>query len=434
MIKSIDMGKTSYADLHEVFKISREELASRKARLFPQGKAADEVATTSIFLSTLSAVKEYREELLLGLGVNKIKHKNIQLHAYTEISNPDETERPDGLLVITSGKKNPIIEWACFVEVKVGKNKIEEDQISRYADFARDIGINEIITISNQLVSTPFDSPVKLNKRSFKLYHWSWQFLKVMSSLLIRQEKIIDEDHVYILEELRRYFDGHKNISSFVHMGSEWSEAIMSIHDHTADQKVAIPALKAICSAYIQEEKDVALQLTDRSDYNIQLVVKSDREAEIESQIQESKVIRSTYMIDEDKKNIFTIEIDLIRHSIKCSASLCIEKGKAQAQTTALLGMFESDSGYTDSIFVDALYPRKKKVEGDFSILNLLNQKSDGEPYGCIDKRLGDEIKIFNVRTKDILGKDFKAAKNFITQLENIAFRFLTQVVINIKR
>lgn len=434
MINKIDMGTTSFEDLHQVFKISAEELEAHKARLFPIGNTSDETSTTSIFLSSLSAVKEYREELLLGLDVGKIKNRNVQLHAYTEVPSANDADRPDGLLVITSGKRNPIIEWACFVEVKVGNNDIFEEQIERYTDFARDIGINNIITISNQLVTTPFDSPVSTNKRSFNLYHWSWQFLKVTASHLVRTDRVEDEDHVYILTELRRYFDSHRNVKNFVNMGKDWSTAIMSIHEHSVSQKVANEPLSIICDAYIQEEKDVALQLTDKSDYYIQLVSKGDREEDIIEQVQSSKVITSTYMIENDRKNTFSIEVDLIRHTIRCSTQLAISKGKAQAQTTAMLKMFEAESGYTDSIYIDAVYPRNRQVSGDVSIADLLNQKRDGEPYSILNKDFGEEIKVFTVRTKDMLGKDFKAAKNFITKLEDIAYRFLTQVSSNIKR
>tara|TARA_B100001063_G_C16698472_1_gene521195 strand:+ start:687 stop:1097 length:411 start_codon:yes stop_codon:yes gene_type:complete len=130
----------------------------------------------------------------------------------------------------------------------------------------------------------------------------------------------------------------------------------------------------------------------------------------------------------------FSIEVDLIRHTILCSTQLAITKGKAQAQTTAMLRMFEAESGYTDSIYIDAVYPRKRQVSGDVSIADLLNQKRDGEPYSILNKDFGEEVKVFTVRTKDRLGKEFKAAKNFITKLEDIAYRFLTQVSSNIKR
>ncbi|MBD3654723.1 hypothetical protein [Kangiella sp.] len=181
MIKRIDPGKTPYSELHHLFRFdSQQALERKKARLFPKGNSESETSTVSIFLATLSAVKEFREELFLSLGINKITNKNIQLHVFTELFNHTKESRPDGLIVITSGKHSPLIEWAGFVEAKVKHEEIEKRQIERYIDFSRDIGINDLITISNQLVTSPTDSPVKTDKRSFNLYHWSWAYIKVM--------------------------------------------------------------------------------------------------------------------------------------------------------------------------------------------------------------------------------------------------------------
>ena len=163
MIKKIDCGKTHFENLYQIFKYtSPEELESKRARLFPGGNADNEVSTTSIFLSTLSAVKEYREELLSQVGIKKICNKNVSLHTYTELQSGSKDDRPDGLIVITSGKLKPIIEWVCFVEVKIGNNTIDESQVERYATFAREIGVNSIITVSNDLVTNPMQSPIKL--------------------------------------------------------------------------------------------------------------------------------------------------------------------------------------------------------------------------------------------------------------------------------
>ena len=174
MIKKVDCGKTNFEDLYQVFKYSsKAELESRRARLFPAGNSDNEVSTTSIFLSTLSAVKEYREELLTQIGIKKINNQNISLHTYTELQSNSKEDRPDGLIVVTSGKLKPIIEWISFVEVKIGNNPIDAAQVERYTNFGREVGINSIITVSNDLVTNPLQSPIKLKKRSFNLFHWS---------------------------------------------------------------------------------------------------------------------------------------------------------------------------------------------------------------------------------------------------------------------
>jgi len=432
MIKKIDCGKTNLEDLHHVFKCSSfDEFESKRARLFPSGNTDNEVSTTSIFLSTLTAVKEYREELLSQIGIKKICNKNVSLHTYTELQSDSKSDRPDGLIVLTSGKLKPIIEWVCFVEVKIGNNPIDEGQVDRYATFAREIGVNSIITISNDLVTNPLQSPVQLKKRSFNLYHWSWVFLKVTAQRLIRTNSIEDEDHIYILSEFRRYVDSHKKLSNHTSMGKEWKESVALIQSLDAKQKIAPLTLSNIVESYIQEEKDISLQLTDRSQFHIELLTKGDRKEAVKKMLQTSKVVTSQFMLDQDKNNTFSVDVDFIRQEVRCYTNIVIGKGKAQAQTTALVKMFESESGYTDCILVNAVYIRNRSTRTDTPLSTLFEEKELAEPYTILNKSFGDEVKYFEVKTKDLLGRDFRSTKNFIVKLEAIAERFLEQVVVH---
>jgi len=268
----IILGTTLFSDLHRFLNMEENTLESKRSRLFPSGNTMDENQTTSIFLASLQAVKEYREELLINIGVSKIKNRNIKLHVYTEIYNDTKTERIDGLIVLTSGKNNPVIEWIAFVESKVKNNLLEQEQIERYITFGREIGINTIITISNEMTTSPLESPINTSKvRNFNLFHWSWTYLKVMSTRLLRTNSVEDEDHIYILGELRRYFDTHKHISNFTHMGKLWTDSVSSIHETPVGKKIDTNALNEIINSYRQEEKDVSLQLTDISPFYVQL-------------------------------------------------------------------------------------------------------------------------------------------------------------------
>lgn len=432
-IKKISFGKTNLDDLYQVFGYeTKEELDNKKTRLFPNGNADNEASTTSIFLASLSAVKEYREELFIQIGITKLKPRNAKLHVYTELFSNDTGDRPDGLIVITSGKHNPIIEWACFVESKVKDNAINETQIEKYVDFAREIGINDIITISNYLTTKPTESPIKLKKRSFNLYHWSWTYLKVTASRLIRIGYIQDEDHEYILNELRRYFDSHKNLSNFINMGKEWKDSVNNIHDYKPEQKINDTTLKNITDSYKQEEKDISLQLTDKTKLHVELLTKNDRVAEIEQMLQSSKIINSDFMINKDKNNVFSIEVDFLRRKIKCFTHVSITKGKAVAQTSTLIKMFE-DVGAVEHIKIKAIYNRKKCIQDDISLSQLIKEKNLSNDYSILNKEFGDEVKYFEIKTEDLLGKDFQSVKNFIVKLEDNALRFLTQIMANKK-
>lgn len=433
-IKKINFGKTSLDDLYQIFNYeTKEEFNAKQARLFPAGNTDNEVSTTSIFLASLGAVKEYRAELFLQIGITKLKPKNAKLVAYTELEKHKNGDRPDGFIVITSGKHNPIIEWACFVESKVKDQVLTDTQIEKYSDFAKEVGVNNIITISNYLTTNPKESPIKIKKRSFNLYHWSWTYLKVTALRLIRMNCVEDEDHQYILKELRRYFDSHKNLNNFVNMGKEWKESVNTIHSYESKQKIDRTLLFNIINSYKQEEKDISLQLTDKTDFHIELLYKNDRVIEIEKTLQNSKNIISHFMINNDKNNLFSIEVDFTRQRIKCFTYIEINKGKSIAQTSALIKIFE-DIGATEHIKIKAVYNRKKCIKNDISLLQLIKEKKQSIDYSILNKEFGDEVKYFEIKTEDLLGRDFQSVKNFIIKLEENALMFLTQVMANKKR
>ncbi|SMN00006.1 hypothetical protein SPONL_1030 [uncultured Candidatus Thioglobus sp.] len=174
----------------------------------------------------------------------------------------------------------------------------------------------------------------------------------------------------------------------------------------------------------------MSLQLTAESGIHIELVSKGDRKDAITKMLQTKKVITSQFMLNQDKNNSFFIDVDFTRQEIRCYTNISISNGKAQAQTTKLLKLFD-DSGVTDDILVNAFYIRNKSNYSNSSLSILFEEKTHMEPYSIIDKSLGDEVKFFEVKTKDLLSRDFKNAKNFIIKLESISYRFLTQVVVH---
>ena len=429
MLKKITMGKSPFKDLYQVFKMDNpNDLENRRARLFPVGNNDSETSTVSIFLASLGAIKEYREELLNRIGIKKINNKNIELHTYTEVSGGNSEDRPDGLLVITSGKHNPVIEWAGFVEAKVRDNILTTEQIERYVDFAREIGINDIITVSNYLSTSPMQCPVKSKKNKFNLYHWSWTYLKVTASRLIRTNAIEDTDHIFMLKELRKYFDTHKNINNYTNMGKEWKDAVMKIHTYSDNQSIDKETVSHIVESYKQEEKDISLQLTDKTMHYIELIAKDNREDEIENMLQNKKVITSSYLIDGNKNYTFSIDVCFKSRTIRCYTRYIINKGKAQAQTSSLIKRLDP-SGTTDDIKINAYYIRNKSNMANKSLTELTKEKEQSEFYSILDKSLGDEVKFFEIETIDTVSKSFTSTKNFILQLENISEVFLNQVM-----
>jgi len=436
----ITFSETKLWELKEFFKnLSNIDLDEKKARLFPKGNSINENQTTSIFLASLSAVKEYREELISFLGSNKINAFNAQLHTFTQLNSEDNKSIPDGLIVITTGKHEPVVEWACIVEAKIDKNPIEKNQIMRYIKFAKSIGIDRLLTISNDLATSPNQSPVveMFSKRElgkFKLYHWSWMYLKVTASRLIRNDAINDEDHVFILRELRHFFNVHPKVKNFNNMGSKWREYSEQVGE-SRRKAVSNKTSEIIAKSFVQEEKDLALQLTDKKRLNLHIesIPIKNRLNHMKEQICKDKQVVSTYMVNSNKHHTFEVVSNFIEREIKCSTKVIIQKGKAKAQTTSLLKML-SKSAVPNKIFITAVYKYNRESE-KHSLQELEKQlenplKTD---YSILDKTKGDTVKHFEITTSEKIGASFYSQTKFIKKLEANATQFLEQVVCNLK-
>ena len=177
------------------------------ARLFPVlATTSKEGRTTSIVLSCIANVDEFGKELLKSVGVKTGKKAVIE--AYTEVvfsaGKEKEKDRPDGLLVVKTGKK----EWRALIETKVGASDLNEEQIERYRGIAKDHNINCVITVSNQFSSRPENHPlqsVRKSRSKIPVYHWSWMFILTSADLLINNEQIEDTDQMFLLNELKRF-------------------------------------------------------------------------------------------------------------------------------------------------------------------------------------------------------------------------------------
>ena len=139
--------------VNQVVSPKDKQIELRSARLIPALKTGDEMALTSIFLSTVRLVKEFRDVLFRELKLSR----NGRVYYYTEVCFPKiDSSRIDGLILIT--KKNIITE-AIFIEVKSKKDDIEAPQVEKYIKIAKQLKVKSLLTISNQFVSNPEQSP-----------------------------------------------------------------------------------------------------------------------------------------------------------------------------------------------------------------------------------------------------------------------------------
>ncbi|RCK29669.1 hypothetical protein TH9_20545 [Thalassospira xiamenensis] len=238
------------------------------ARLFPVlATTSKEGRTTSIVLSCIANVDEFGKELLKSVGVKTGKKAVIE--AYTEVvfsaGKEKDKDRPDGLLVVKTGKK----EWRALIETKVGANDLNEEQIERYRAIAKDHALDCVITVSNQFSSRPENHPlqsVRKSRSKIPVYHWSWMFILTAADLLINNEQVEDVDQMFLLNELKRFLTHESaGVKGFDRMPPEWSELNKQVSAAGGIPAKSLEAM-AVLEAWHQETRDLSLILSRQTE------------------------------------------------------------------------------------------------------------------------------------------------------------------------
>lgn len=195
------------------------------ARLIPttgiKGALDQERRAASALLAVMKIVPELCSILLRETNAPK---GSIETFIEPEFKQGSKKVRPDGLVVITRGKKR----WQALVEVKTGKNDLELSQLNSYLDLCRDYKLDALVTISNQVLnasgSHPTEGVDQRKLRSTDLLHLSW--LKVITDCLVLSEhtKLDDTERDMVLKELIRFMQSDASgASEFNDMGSSWT-------------------------------------------------------------------------------------------------------------------------------------------------------------------------------------------------------------------
>jgi hypothetical protein len=194
-----------------------------KARLIPTsgigGADEQERRATSAVLAVLSVVPEFSKALLGHAGAPAGVPAT-----YIEVPFDIEGKRviPDGLVRVQRGART----WTTLVEVKTGKNLLQQEQLENYLDVARAEGFDSLITISNEIPPIPGQHPTTVDKRKLRkvtLHHWSWAF--VLATAIVQKEHrgISDPEQAWILGELIRYLEHERSGAlELQDMGSNW--------------------------------------------------------------------------------------------------------------------------------------------------------------------------------------------------------------------
>jgi hypothetical protein len=391
-----------------------------RARLFPVlADTSRENRITSILLSVLSQIRPLAEEVMKTTGVRVGKKATIE--AYTEVKlreQSNKTNRPDGLLIISTGKNT----WKALIEAKIGKARLDPDQVERYLELARDNDIDAVITISNDFVSRADQSPVNVSKKLLKktaLYHWSWTWLCTQCQILDVQDAVDDQEQAYLLKEIIRFLT-HKGtgVERFTQMGSTWKDVVHTVTNNGSLKRTS-PEVEEAVRCWYEEERDLNLQLSRHVGQSVETVIerklKDDAAARLKdgvAKLVDDERLCSAYRIPDSAADI-DVMADLKGKTICSSMKLKApaDKKSTKARVNWLLRMLKNDD---DRIIVRAHWPgRAPATDAPLSVL-----RENPEALQADNKDVAPHS--LEVLLIESLGQRFAGRRTFIEDLEKV--------------
>jgi len=424
----------SYSDF--ITLISKgQEIHLQPARLIPFYKPGDELALTSIFMSALRLVKEFRKNISKAINLTQ----NGSIYIFTEVEFLlFEKKRVDGLILIVRGKN---IVDAAIIEVKNKNVELNEKQISDYLNIAKEYTIPRLLTTSNQFVSFPTQSPLSLKiPKQVKLYHLSWSFILTIAHILLadNENNIEDEDQVEIMKEVVDYFESkNSGVVGFTQMKPGWIDIVDKANSGTS-LKLNDNSVEETVSSWLQEERDMALILSRELGLLVlsgQSKFKDNLKAIIDYEKREliSKLsLQSILQINGAASNVI-VRPNFVRRNIEMSVTLSSPQDrKERAQITWIRNQIKLCEKKNPELF--------EKLRSDLMV--DINIKYSNKPIRlpleeleyAFERINGKEIKSFNILLIKYLGRKFVSRSGFVTIIEKMLIEYYQGIVQYLKK
>ncbi|MEX0680116.1 MAG: hypothetical protein WD097_01935 [Balneolales bacterium] len=404
------------------------------ARLIPVvADSKKEQRTTSVVLAAMIGVYEFRQTMLGSLGIRVGNRAN--LHAWTEVTFVEgpkgrdkiaKKDRPDGLLVLETGKK----KWTALIEAKVGNAEVGDEQLKEYLKQAKHHKIDAVITITNQFVALPTHHPVKVQKnltRGIKLFHWSWTYILTQATLLLEGDEIESQDQQFLLEEVVRYLSNDSSgISRFDSMNRKWKDVVGKVKSNAPLNKTSEEVANTV-SSWHQEQRDLCLVMSRELGRTVKLRLSRSHRTDPQKRLRDdidvlvrSKILNCELEIPHAAA-VLNVTADLATRTIVCSMHLDAPQDKKRTSarvnwlTRQLSGIEFND------IYIKALRPGRAE-ETQATLEDILNNPEalSSETTDVVPK----SFEVFYM--VDLAGK-FSGSKVFIEELERAVPHFYEQ-------
>lgn len=404
------------------------QIIVQPARLIPTHKTGDEMALTSIFLSTVKLVKEFRDGFFKDIKLSR----SGKVYYYTEASFPEINKcRIDGLVIVVS---KGVISDAAFFEMKNKSNKIDKDQIEAYLDISKKLKVNKLVTISNEFVSEPSQSPIKVKvPKSISLLHFSWTYLITKGQLLLfkNDTNIEDEDQVQIMTEALHYFESPvSGTSGYTQMKPGWKELAENVRAQKP-LKQSDPYIEEAITSWYEEEKDIALLVSRK----LGVAVKPNNRTNDSLKKDIKRVVKENYLTStlaiknavSDVKIVAEFERRVVSMDIKLTPPL--DKG-VKARITWIGKQLESAKKKSPELFAGMEKDLWVEADVKFARENIKVKLSELDQLAELTS--GKEIQAFHIVQIKGFGANFASTKKFIVLIEQMILDYYEGLVQNV--
>lgn len=385
------------------------------ARLIPTNSQV-ELRNTSVTGAILMAVEEFADSLLGSVGAPT--GKRAKVHVWLEPvfkakKKSDVNNRPDALIVVDNGRR----KWRALVEAKAKNNSLETEQVERYLDLAKENDIDAVITISNQFVATPAQSPCTISKVKLKkvpLFHWSWMFLKIEAKIQLAKSAVSDPDQAYMLDEYVRFLeDDSSGVTEFDQMGQDWVDTCKVYFSKSKLDKRS-PAAASVVGDWDELMRCTALAMSRDLDTNVTTILSPKERRDPMARLEalrlafiETGILESRLSIP-DAASPVMIEADLTRRSVIVSMEVDAPRDRKRATATVTWLLRQLAKSESTSTLVVAKWPGR--TPDTFAELGKLRE----EVGLLLENRSGQMPRAFEVRAVSDLAGKFMQKRNFV--------------------
>jgi hypothetical protein len=420
------MGNSSVVDMIK---------SGERSRLIPVvADMSKEERAVSPVLAVFSVVPAFANSMLDEVGGPTNQRARIKCFSQVVFKDgpTDRKLRPDGLIIVDSGRKI----WSALVEAKVGNSEISGKQIEDYLDIARHLGINAVITISNQFAPNPTHHPVSVNKqklRSVELYHFSWLALLTKATLIGQSKQVDDPEQAFILRELIRFLNHTSSgICEMSRMSGSWKDVCMKVQTGTPIAK-GDPAVLAAVADWHQLSRFLALDLSVAVGRPVSVWMPKSQLADPMVRRNSDVTSLTTMHTLEMELNVpgvasrITVQADFLRRSVRFSTTINTpqDKSRPTAAITWLTRQLPLLKESTDTLL--RVHWSRRTPDTVVTIAEAIRDPKSAAP----DNRKELPISVDVQRVVDLATR-FKGAATFVEDIKRELPKYYRDVVQNV--